>query len=124
MFIVFVTILAAGLAVLSAHLYTTLTFQAQTVEYTLAVFKREQARDGALAYAIAYLAENPVFQQKIEREREAHLICDIFNNAPITYRAVSQGYSIEIRPYNIKALIMREATPEKVVYSCVAIEHF
>ena len=99
MFIIFITLLAASLAAVSAHLYTALTLQAQTVGYSVQAVQLEQYTQGVLAYAISHIARVVTLQQQIEREKQAHVLCDIFNNSydgfiqgAIYYTSAPDGY--------------------------------
>lgn len=129
MFIIFITLLAASLAAVSAHLYTALTLQAQTVGYAINRVQLEYSTQGVLAYAIAHIAR---------QEKEKAAVCDIFNNSQdgfiqgvISYTNAPDGYLIEVRMSRlgqsvggVRARILRESSPEKVLYSCVALEAF
>lgn len=138
MFIIFITLLAASLAAVSAHLYTALTLQGQTVEYAIQAVRLEQYTQGVLASALAAVAHGASLQQQIEREKAVTVACDIFNNSAdgfirgaITYKSAPDGYLIEVaitrarQPAGgIRAQILRETSVEKVVYSCVALQTF
>lgn len=138
MFIIFITLLAASLAGVSAHLYTALTLQAQTVEYAIKAVQLEQYTLGILAYALAEVAHGATLQQQIEREKEVLVNCEIFNNSHdgfiqglMTYKRAPDGYFVDIsiakagqEAGGVRAHIMREATTQKVIYSCVALEAF
>jgi len=138
MFIIFITLLAASLAAVSAHLYTALTLQGQTVEYAIQAVRLEQYTQGVLAYALAAVAHGASLQQQIEREKAVSVVCDLFNNSAdgfiqgtITYKSAPDGYLIEVvitragqAAGGMRAQIMRETSVEKVVYSCVALQTF
>ncbi len=129
MFIIFITLIAASLAAVSAHLYTALTLSGQTIEYAIQAVRLEQYTQGVLAYAIAHIAR---------QEKEKVAMCDIFNNSQdgfvqgiISYTNAPDGYLIEVRMSRlgqsvggVRARIVRESTPEKVLYSCVALDAF
>ncbi len=130
MFILFVILISASLAGLATHLYSTLTLQAQTVEYTAQAFKYEQCAQGMLCYALAYVAS----QDKLPDE----LACDIWNNAADGYiqgkivcKTTNHGYDIEVRVFvqtlwvkGLRARVIQEINSGKKVYTCVAIEPF
>lgn len=130
MFILFVILLSASLAGLATHVYTTLTLQAQTVEYATQAFRYEQCAQGMLCYALAYVASQDTVPDELP--------CDIWNNATDGYiqgkivcKATSHGYNIEVRVSvqmlwvkGLRAQVIREINSGKKVYTCVAIEPF
>jgi hypothetical protein len=138
MFIIFIIVLSASLAAASAHLYTALTLQAQTIRYAVKQVQLEQYTQGVLAYAIAHVAHVVTLQQQIACEKQVLITCDLFNNSSggfiqgiITYKSAPDGYLIEVRMSRlgefvggVRARIMREVTLEKVMYSCVALDAF
>ncbi len=138
MFIIFVTLLAASLTAVSAHLYRALTLQAQTVEYVIQAVQIEQYAQGVLAYALAHVAHLGSLQRQIEHEREVIVACDIFNNSyngfikgVVKYIHTTNGYLIEVFIFSsdqkvggLRAKIFCERTLKEVIYSCVALEAF
>lgn len=138
MFIIFLTVLAGGLAAVCAHVYTALTLAGQTVEYSLKAVAVEQYTQGILAYALADIAYSESLRQHLEQVKRVSKVCDLFYTSAdgfvsgaVTYDLLPDGYIIEIAVTRsgqavgrMRAQILRESGNEKVVYSCVALQSF
>lgn len=130
MFIIFITLIAASLAALATHLYTTLSFQAQTVEYTLIAFQQEQYLQGSLAYGLSLLARDNYLVQEVDVAGQATRMCDAMHTH-IDYTKTKDGYAVTISLLQeqrvvsgLRAAIVLDDSSGKKLYSCVAIEPF
>ncbi len=130
MFFPVILFIASTLAALAGRLYMALSFQAQTVAYSIASFKSDELGRGALCYSLALLASDAALVHRLDQGAREVYFCNHFSSS-ITLIKHETYYSIVIdvvgenkSAKSLKGRIIMQETAGKKVFTCVEIESF